>query len=66
MVGYDDNRESWDSPTPLTTIRQPGEEMGYEGAKLIFDELRSPEHTHRALDLSPELVVRRSTVVGAP
>jgi LacI family transcriptional regulator len=62
IVGYDNNRAAWDSPTPLTTVDQPGEEMGYEGGKLILAELSEDSHEHRAVDLSPTLVVRDSSV----
>ncbi|WNM23834.1 LacI family DNA-binding transcriptional regulator [Demequina capsici] len=64
IVGYDDNRAAWDSPLPLTTIRQPGEGMGAAGADLVFEELHDPNHEHRVVPLGPSLVVRRSTVAG--
>ena len=28
VVGYDNNQAAWDSPIPLTTIAQPGHEVG--------------------------------------
>ncbi len=62
IVGYDDNRASWDSPLPLTTLRQPGAAMGAAGAELAFAEIEDPAHEHRSVTLEPELVVRRSTV----
>ncbi len=61
IVGYDDNRAAWDSPLPLTTIRQPGEAMGAAGAELAFEEISVPDHEHRAVTLDPVLVVRGST-----
>lgn len=64
IVGYDNNRAAWDSPTPLTTIAQPGEEMGYVGAGLALDEIGAVDHAHRAIDLSPTLVTRESTQTG--
>ncbi len=64
IVGYDDNRAAWDSPLPLTTIRQPGEGMGAAGANLVFEELHDPYHEHRMVHLAPTLVVRRSTVAS--
>ena len=62
IVGYDDNRAAWDSPTPLTTIAQPGEEMGYAGAALAFEEIEDEFHVHRTIVLEPRLLVRASTV----
>ncbi|MCB2175589.1 MAG: LacI family transcriptional regulator [Actinomycetales bacterium] len=64
IVGYDDNRAAWDSPLPLTTVRQPGAEMGAAGAGLVFEEIASAEHEHTVVELHPELVVRRSTVAA--
>lgn len=61
IVGYDDNRAAWDSPTPLTTIAQPGEDMGFTGVSMLFDEIRSDSHQHRTTTLSPHLLVRAST-----
>ncbi|WP_062316018.1 MULTISPECIES: LacI family DNA-binding transcriptional regulator [Demequina] len=62
IVGYDDNRAAWDSPTPLTTIHQPGEELGEAGARIAFEEISNPRHQHRSVSLDPALVVRGSTV----
>lgn len=62
IVGYDNNQAAWDSPTPLTTISQPGEQMGYEGGRLILEELADEDHQHRAVDLVPEIVRRQSTL----
>ncbi|PJI91152.1 LacI family DNA-binding transcriptional regulator [Luteimicrobium subarcticum] len=63
VVGYDNNQAAWDSPTPITTVAQPGEEMGRVGTELVLDEARGgPEHHHRAVVLEPSLVVRASTV----
>jgi len=62
VVGYDDNQAAWDSPTPITTVRQPGEGIGAQGAKLLFEEIHDPSHEHRVVGLSPSLIVRESTV----
>lgn len=64
IVGYDDDKAAWDSPLPLTTIRQPGEGMGATGAGLVFEELSDPKHVHRVVALEPELVARRSTATS--
>lgn len=67
VIGYDNNQAAWDSPIPISTIAQPGEEMGRRGTALILDEGRSGrEHTHRAETLAPTLVVRASTVTRSP
>lgn len=67
IVGYDNNQAAWDSPIPITTIAQPGEEVGRLGAMLLQDEAaEGDEHEHSAIVLPPRLVVRQSSVRGAP
>lgn len=63
IIGYDDNRAAWDSAVPLSTIRQPGEEIGHEAVKLLLEELETgPDaHRHRLVTCEPRLVVRAST-----
>ncbi|MFC0673060.1 LacI family DNA-binding transcriptional regulator [Brachybacterium hainanense] len=62
LVGYDDNVAAHDVPVPLTTLAQPGMEMGRQGARLVIEEARSPgEHRHEQVVLQPQLVVRAST-----
>ena len=67
VVGYDNNRAAWDSPIPITTIAQPGEDMGRVGAELVLEEAQGrSEHLHRTLVLEPSLVVRASTGPSLP
>ena len=61
VIGYDNNQAAWDAPIPLSTISQPGEELGYQGARLLVDEVDDAAHTHRAVRLAPTLIARRST-----
>lgn len=65
IVGYDNNQAAWDSPVPITTIAQPGEEMGRLGAQLVREEVAAEQegtsHPHRAVVLEPTLIVRDST-----
>ncbi|HCX85167.1 MAG TPA: LacI family transcriptional regulator [Micrococcales bacterium] len=68
VTGYDDNQAAWDGPVPLTTIAQPGEDMGRLATELAVEEARAPEraaagggeHEARAVVLEPRLVVRAS------
>ncbi|MBT0993844.1 LacI family transcriptional regulator [Cellulomonas sp. DKR-3] len=63
VVGYDNNRESWGSMTPLTTLDQAGVEMGREAARLLLEELREPAgHEHATVVMEPVLVPRASTL----
>lgn len=63
IVGFDNNQAAWDSPIPITTVSQPGEEVGRIGAELAQEEARTRarDHQHRSVVLAPELVVRQST-----
>ncbi|WP_066039746.1 LacI family DNA-binding transcriptional regulator [Herbiconiux solani] len=62
ITGYDNNRAAWDSLIPITTIDQPGEQIGAVAAELLLDEIRFPEtHRHVHSVLQPSLVVRAST-----
>lgn len=65
LVGYDDVEFAADWVVPLTSVRQPIRQMGYQAAKLLLDHAGGdPEHQHRQVLLRPELVVRRSS--GSP
>ena len=62
LVGYDDNRAAWDSAVPLSTVAQPGTEMGEAATRLLIEELRDPStHRHRELVLPPTLVPRETS-----
>ncbi len=63
VIGYDDNRAAWASVVPISTVRQPGEEMGRVAARLLLEEILTPrDHTHRTVVLEPTLVARQSTL----
>jgi DNA-binding LacI/PurR family transcriptional regulator len=61
VVGFDDiDAAAFYSPR-LTTVRQPMQEMGLEGARLLLDYMEKgklPGHEHL---IAPELIVREST-----
>ncbi|WP_347976804.1 LacI family DNA-binding transcriptional regulator [Microbacterium sp. ProA8] len=64
VIGYDNNQAAWDAPVPLSTISQPGEELGATGIRLLMQELEDADHEHEAVRLVPTLVERRSTQRG--
>ena len=65
LVGYDDVDFAADWTVPLTSVRQPTDELGYLAAQLLFDHASGqPDHHHRQVVLQPELVVRQSS--GSP
>ncbi len=57
VVGYDDDPIAASTSPPLTSVRQPIEEMGREMARLLLDEAHAP----RRVILTTELQVRPSS-----
>jgi LacI family transcriptional regulator len=63
ITGYDNNRAAWGSTVPITTLAQPGEEMGATATRLLLEEIRAGEHhEHRHEILEPTLIVRASSL----
>lgn len=60
MVGFGDSRAALASRPPLTTIRQPVEEMGAEMARLLLAQLDGPDSRTRSVIFAPTLVQRLS------
>ncbi len=62
LVGYDDIDFAKDWVVPLTSVRQPIDQLGERAAKLLLEHSsRDGGHRHRQVLLAPELVIRRST-----
>ena len=61
IVGFDDIDFAAAAAVPLTSVRQPRQELGRAGAQLVLDEATNPHHEHRQLTFTPELVARAST-----
>lgn len=63
VVGYDDTEMSVAGRIPLTTIRQPADDIGTRAATLLIQEIEHRHrHEHEHTSFSPELVVRASTL----
>ncbi|WP_026313586.1 LacI family DNA-binding transcriptional regulator [Actinomadura flavalba] len=61
VIGYDDIELAGSAAVPLTTIRQPRRELGWEAAELALAEYaEGASHEHRQVVLAPELVVRET------
>lgn len=60
MVGYDDSEAARSTEVPLTTIRQPSEEMGAAMADTLIAVLNGAEDRPRTLILPTELIIRAS------
>jgi LacI family transcriptional regulator len=62
IVGYDDIDFAAAAAVPLTSVRQPREQLGRTGTQLLVDEVRDGDaHKHRHVVFTPELVVRASS-----
>lgn len=62
IVGYDDIEYAAAAAVPLSSVRQPREELGRTAAGLLFEELAAgARHSHRQVVFQPGLVVRASS-----
>jgi LacI family transcriptional regulator len=62
IVGYDDIEFAAAATVPLSSVRQPREQLGRTAAELLLDEVNNPAtHKHRQVVFEPELVVRESS-----
>ena len=63
VVGFDDIQSAAFCTPSLTTVRQPLNEMGKMGARILLDRIANPEKTELTAEivLQPELVIREST-----
>ena len=66
VVGYDDDPMAADLQPPLSSVRQPIEEMGREMARLLMDAIHSPDRPPRKVILTTRLEVRLSSAPVAP
>jgi DNA-binding LacI/PurR family transcriptional regulator len=61
VVGFDDSPLAAQAQPPLSSVRQPIEEMGREMAQLLIRMIRSRERIARRVILATELVIRASS-----
>jgi DNA-binding LacI/PurR family transcriptional regulator len=62
IVGYDDIEFAAAAAVPLSSVRQPREQLGRTAAQLLLEETdASGRHEHRHVVFHPELVVRESS-----
>jgi DNA-binding LacI/PurR family transcriptional regulator len=60
VIGFDDLEISDLSDPPLTTVSQPGYQMGARGVDLLLRRLREPRSKAQSIVLETELKVRQS------
>jgi LacI family transcriptional regulator len=61
IVGYDDIEYAAAAAIPLTSVRQPREQLGRAAAQLLIEEVDDPLHRHRQVVFQPDLVIRASS-----
>jgi LacI family transcriptional regulator len=68
VVGFDDIQSAAFSTPSLTTVRQPLNEMGKRGARLLLERIATPAAAELVAEvvMQPELVVRESTGIARP
>jgi LacI family transcriptional regulator len=62
IIGYDDIEFAAAAAVPLTSVRQPRQQLGHTAARMLLEESAAAdgEHQHRQVIFEPELVVRQS------
>ncbi|WP_346095480.1 LacI family DNA-binding transcriptional regulator [Streptomyces olivaceiscleroticus] len=61
VVGFDDSFIARHTSPPLTTVRQPVEELGTTIARILLAEIADPDTPRQRITLPTELVVRESS-----
>jgi len=61
LAGYDDLIYTPLLETPLTTVRQPMEQMCRKAVKILIDKIENPDGINEKILLRPELIIRNST-----
>ncbi len=64
LVGFDDIPEAANVHPPLTTVRQPLEEMGRVAARTLLTAMRKTDRVSERVELPTQLLVRASTSVA--
>jgi LacI family transcriptional regulator len=60
IVGFDDIPQAAHVRPPLTTVRQPLEEMGRRAARLLLHYIENPSAEVERIELPTELIIRES------
>lgn len=60
LIGFDDSTWAEALIPPLTTVKQPGYELGVNAAELLIKRLNNGDVSKMNIVLNPELVVRES------
>lgn len=61
VIGFDNIETSRMTHPPITTIAQPGFQMGQQACSILVEKIQNPNLPDRHILLSTELVIREST-----
>ena len=61
VAGFDNSRESQIIEPLLTTVANPGTEMGYIASNILLDRINYPDTPYRATYVQTNIIYRRST-----
>jgi LacI family transcriptional regulator len=62
IIGYDDIGFAAAAAVPLSSVRQPRQQLGRAAIELLLDEVeRQQDHIHRQVVFQPDLVIRESS-----
>ncbi|MFH1904382.1 MAG: GntR family transcriptional regulator [bacterium] len=62
LVGFDDSTIAYKLKVPLTTVRQPREEIGEKAIQLLRKRIEKPDKKAERIVLSAKLIIRESSV----
>ena len=62
LVGFDDFNIAYKLKIPLTTVRQPREEIGGKAIQLLRKRIENPDKKTERIVLSAKLIIRESSV----
>jgi LacI family transcriptional regulator len=66
IVSFDDIPEAANVHPPLTTVKQPLEEMGRIATRMLLERIKDPESPIERAELPTELVIRQSCCPPGP
>jgi DNA-binding LacI/PurR family transcriptional regulator len=66
VIGFDNIEVSSMVDPTITTIEQPGAQIGYQGCELLIEKIKNPATAKKRIILDTELIVRESTARLVP
>lgn len=65
LIGFDDVRETAEGACPISTVAQPVSQMCALALESLQEQMRNPMEPPRQIVLSPELIIRESSLPGS-